>query len=141
VKWTNDQIEQAARLWASGLSTGRIAKEMNITRNAVVGKAHRENFPPRPSPIARGGVPVPPKPAKPAPIARGGVPVPPKPATPRPVSGDFDCQYPTNNGQPWTFCGAPRVLIGWNGKRRPSPYCAVHSKLCMPTCELLERVA
>mgnify|MGYP002701131959 CR=1 FL=1 len=40
--WTNDKIELLKRLWDEGLTASRIAHEIgDMTRNAVIGKAHR----------------------------------------------------------------------------------------------------
>lgn len=45
-------------LWAEGHSTAEIGRRMGISKNAVVGKAHRLNLPARPSPIRRDVVAV-----------------------------------------------------------------------------------
>tara|TARA_B100000965_G_scaffold286073_1_gene243951 strand:+ start:415 stop:873 length:459 start_codon:yes stop_codon:yes gene_type:complete len=40
--WTYERIEQLKKLWEEGLTASRIAAELgDITRNAVIGKAHR----------------------------------------------------------------------------------------------------
>lgn len=40
--WTYERIEQLKKLWEEGLTASRIAAELgNVTRNAVIGKAHR----------------------------------------------------------------------------------------------------
>jgi GcrA cell cycle regulator len=70
--WTAEAIERLRALWAEGHSTAEIGRRMGISKNAVVGKAHRLNLPPRPSPIRReAGVPVAarPQPARPPRIA------------------------------------------------------------------------
>lgn len=54
-EWPIEKIERLRALWAEGLSTGEIAKRMNTSKNAIVGKAHRIHLPARPSPIIRGG--------------------------------------------------------------------------------------
>jgi len=51
--WTDEAIAKLRVLWAEGLSTAEIGRRLNISKNAVVGKAHRLNLPPRPSPIRR----------------------------------------------------------------------------------------
>lgn len=51
--WTAEAIETLRALWAEGHSTAEIGRRMNISKNAVVGKAHRLNLPARPSPIRR----------------------------------------------------------------------------------------
>ncbi len=52
--WTDEVIERLKALWAEGLSTAEIGRRMGISKNAVVGKAHRLALPARPSPIRRG---------------------------------------------------------------------------------------
>ncbi|MDF7673572.1 GcrA family cell cycle regulator [Acetobacteraceae bacterium ESL0709] len=49
--WTDDLIARLRELWSQGLSTAEIGRQLAITKNAVVGKAHRLGLPPRPSPI------------------------------------------------------------------------------------------
>lgn len=51
--WTDDRVEKLRELWDKGLSASQIAKELaeNVTRNAVIGKAHRMGLPSRPSPV------------------------------------------------------------------------------------------
>jgi GcrA cell cycle regulator len=51
--WTPELMEQLAALWAEGHSTAEIGRRLNISKNAVVGKAHRLNLTPRPSPLKR----------------------------------------------------------------------------------------
>ncbi len=56
--WTDERIELLKKLWADGLSGNQIAAELGgITRNAVIGKAHRLGLPGRP----RSGGPNPKK--------------------------------------------------------------------------------
>jgi GcrA cell cycle regulator len=51
--WTDERVERLRELWDKGLSASQIAKELaeNVTRNAVIGKAHRMGLPSRPSPV------------------------------------------------------------------------------------------
>jgi GcrA cell cycle regulator len=53
MEWTEEAIAKLRTLWAEGHSTAEIGRRLNISKNAVVGKAHRLNLPPRPSPIRR----------------------------------------------------------------------------------------
>ncbi|MBR46224.1 MAG: hypothetical protein CMM31_07055 [Rhodospirillaceae bacterium] len=53
--WTPELIAEVTRLWGEGLTTAEIGKQVGVTKNAVVGKAHRLGLPPRPSPIRRNG--------------------------------------------------------------------------------------
>lgn len=58
--WTFETIQTLRTLWAKGHSTAEIGRRMGLSKNAIVGKAHRLNLPSRPSPITRGD----PKPRK-----------------------------------------------------------------------------
>lgn len=51
--WTDAAIQKLRALWAEGHSTARIGDMMGLTKNAIVGKAHRLGLPSRPSPIRR----------------------------------------------------------------------------------------
>ena len=51
IDWTPAVIGKLRSLWDEGLSTAAIGVRMGISKNAVVGKAHRLNLPARPSPI------------------------------------------------------------------------------------------
>ncbi len=53
MSWTPEKIQDLARLWDAGLSITQIGKNLGMTRNAVVGKAHRLGLTKRPSPILR----------------------------------------------------------------------------------------
>jgi GcrA cell cycle regulator len=53
MEWTEEAIAKLRTLWAEGLSTAEIGRRLSISKNAVVGKAHRLNLPARPSPIRR----------------------------------------------------------------------------------------
>ena len=53
--WTDELIAKLRTLWAEGLSSAAIGRRLNISKNAVVGKANRINLPARPSPIKSGG--------------------------------------------------------------------------------------
>lgn len=77
--WTAEKIEQLNKLWSEGMSITEIGKILGMTRNAVVGKAHRLGLAKRPSPIARAPGPRPA--AQPVPSAQPSRPV----ATPSPA--------------------------------------------------------
>jgi len=52
--WTDDTIARLRALWDEGHATAEIGRRMGISKNAVVGKAHRLELPARQSPIIRG---------------------------------------------------------------------------------------
>ena len=53
MEWNDETIVRLRALWNEGLSTAEIGRRMGVSKNAVVGKAHRLGLPPRPSPIRR----------------------------------------------------------------------------------------
>ena len=53
MEWTAETIDRLRAVWADGHSTAEIGRRMGVSKNAVVGKAHRLNLPARPSPIRR----------------------------------------------------------------------------------------
>ncbi|CAI3932622.1 Uncharacterized conserved protein (PDB:5YIU) [Commensalibacter communis] len=53
MEWNEEAVGRLKELWAQGLSTAEIGRHLNVTKNAVVGKAHRLGLEGRPSPIRR----------------------------------------------------------------------------------------
>ncbi|HTU55017.1 MAG TPA: GcrA family cell cycle regulator [Acetobacteraceae bacterium] len=53
MEWTEELIARLRGLWDEGHSTAEIGRRLGVSKNAVVGKAHRLNLPARPSPIRR----------------------------------------------------------------------------------------
>ena len=53
MEWSDEVISQLRALWAEGHSTAEIGRRLSVTKNAIVGKAHRLDLPARPSPIRR----------------------------------------------------------------------------------------
>ncbi len=51
--WNDDTIARLRAFWDEGHSTAEIGRRMGVTKNAIVGKAHRLELPARPSPIRR----------------------------------------------------------------------------------------
>lgn len=114
--WTDDRIAELGRLWKEGLSTAEIGRRLGISKNAVVGKAHRLNLPARPSPIRNPPLRMAPRPS---PEPEVMPPPPPKVVTIAAGKGP-SCQWPHGHpGQPgFHFCGKPAAA----GK----PYCSEH---------------
>jgi len=54
MSWTDERIDELSRLWQAGHSASDIGKRLGVSKNAVVGKAHRLKLPSRPSPIKQG---------------------------------------------------------------------------------------
>lgn len=52
MSWTDERIETLRKMWDNGLTATQIAEELGgVSRNAVIGKAHRLGLPSRPSPV------------------------------------------------------------------------------------------
>ena len=50
--WTDERIEQLKTMWEGGKTASQIAEELGgVSRNAVIGKAHRLGLQARPSPV------------------------------------------------------------------------------------------
>lgn len=136
MEWTDETITRLRSLWAEGLSTAEIGRRLNISKNAVVGKAHRLSLPARPSPIRRSNGETSPRPAAPkrtqgptlpplspsvsapVPVLRAIMPVA-KPQQPRATP----CCWPIGEpGKPsFHFCNAAALT----GK----PYCEEHAAI------------
>ncbi len=56
MEWTADVILRLRGFWEEGHSTAEIGRRLGVSKNAVVGKAHRLDLPARPSPIRRDGI-------------------------------------------------------------------------------------
>jgi GcrA cell cycle regulator len=53
--WTDERIEQLKSMWEKGMTASQIADELGgVSRNAVIGKAHRLGLQARPSPVRDG---------------------------------------------------------------------------------------
>lgn len=135
--WTDDTVARLRALWAEGHSTAEIGRRMAITKNAVVGKAHRLDLPGRPSPIRRGAKPQPrpqtqrikgptlPPLATSAPSPAAAVPeraaAPVDRFQPAPRVGKQPCCWPIGEpGKPgFRFCADPAL--------HNKPYCAAHA--------------
>jgi GcrA cell cycle regulator len=78
MSWTDERIDRLKTMWENGLTASQIADELGgVSRNAVIGKAHRLGLKSRPSPVKANDVDAKPVAAKPkAKVAE-------KPAAPR----------------------------------------------------------
>jgi GcrA cell cycle regulator len=97
MSWTDERIEKLTKMWEGGATASQIAEELGgVSRNAVIGKAHRLGLKARPSPVKANekpaekvadkaeAAPPAPKPAKP--VAPPPPPVEARPAAPRPAA-------------------------------------------------------
>ena len=101
MSWTDERIERLKTMWANGATASQIADDLGgVSRNAVIGKAHRLGLEQRPSPVkheeekeanksAPAEVAAPVK-AAPAPKAAEA-----KPAAPAPAAAPAATPHPT----------------------------------------------
>lgn len=114
MEWTDERVAELARLWEQGLTTADIGKILGVSKNAVVGKAHRIGLAGRPSPIKR----------KPGERAARTPPPPPKPKGKSVVElNAVTCRWPIGDPKDsdFHFCGKKAAP----GK----PYCAEHAQI------------
>ncbi|HQX27916.1 MAG TPA: GcrA family cell cycle regulator [Alphaproteobacteria bacterium] len=124
MSWTDERVALLKRLWGEGKTAAEIAGELGgVTRNAVIGKAHRLKLSNRVSPIQQNKKPV--AVAKPSPEKkvrqtleqdnnRTGVPM--------MDLGATMCRWPLGDprDEKFSFCG-DGIIPGL-------PYCESHSK-------------
>lgn len=59
MSWTDERIEKLTKMWEGGATASQIADELGgVSRNAVIGKAHRLGLKARPSPVKPNEKPV-----------------------------------------------------------------------------------
>lgn len=81
MSWTDERIDQLKTMWENGMTASQIADELGgVSRNAVIGKAHRLGLQARPSPVKE-------KEVKPAPVKKPT-------AAPRPVEAETPAPRP-----------------------------------------------
>lgn len=127
LNWTPDRDATLIRLRTDGFSAGEIAHELGdgITRNAVLGRAHRLKLPStKPAPSA--------KPPRPRHRIRQRPALPIEPTCPpeadcEPI-GLIDltattCRWPVTDAAPWLFCGRGTADLP-SGR----PYCRTHRR-------------
>src|SRR4051794_20614816 len=71
MSWTEERIERLKKMWHDGATASQIADELGgVSRNAVIGKAHRLGLEQRPSPVKPGEEKEAKKPAAAAPAPK-----------------------------------------------------------------------
>ncbi len=125
MSWTDERIERLTKMWEGGSTASQIAEELGgVSRNAVIGKAHRLGLKARPSPVKPNEKPEPAarvaKPAAEAP-PRAAQPAAPRPAAPAPAqSPAVTPSIPLIAGQ--TTKPQPRIVsVGPGGFLRQGP--------------------
>jgi len=136
MSWTDERIEKLTKMWEGGATASQIADELGgVSRNAVIGKAHRLGLKARPSPVKANEKPAraapapkaPPKPeAAPAPEApvASAPPPPPPAAEPPPASAEpaVEALVDDDGADEAPKANQPRVVsVGPGGFLRQGP--------------------
>ena len=135
MSWTDERIESLRTMWEKGLTASQIADELGgVSRNAVIGKAHRLGLKSRPSPVkatdkakpVKAATPAAPKPAAPASAPRAAAPVAQRPvaaapkADPKPAADAAPSSTVAGDAPP--KADTPRIVsIGPGGFIRQGP--------------------
>ena len=111
MSWTEERIDRLKTLWAKGATASEIADELGgVSRNAVIGKAHRLGLEARPSPVKPGEEKEKKATAKAAaaaaPQAKAAAP------EPAPERAAAPAPAPQRNAHPAAAPGAPRGASG-----------------------------
>lgn len=130
MSWSDERVTLLKKLWGEGKTAAEIAKELgeNVTRNAVIGKAHRLKLSSRVSPIQQNAKkikansnndsapPVMRRPSRKVPIILGK-------QLPMEELRDKMCRWPNGDpqGDDFSFCGC-KILEG-------TPYCEDHAAI------------
>jgi GcrA cell cycle regulator len=117
MSWTEERIDRLKAMWTKGSTASQIAEELGgVSRNAVIGKAHRLGLESRPSPVKAGEEKE--KKAKAAPAPKASADVADK--TSLLDLNDRVCRWPMGHpGEPdFHFCGEP--------SNPGYPYCVAH---------------
>src|SRR5688572_2753060 len=126
MSWTDERIATLTKMWESGATASQIADELGgVSRNAVIGKAHRLGLKARPSPVKANEPKPAPKPkeveARPAPKARPRAAAPPERGADEdeaPAPASATPSQPLPNAKP----DMPRVVsVGPGGFLRQGP--------------------
>ena len=126
MSWTDERIERLKELWTRGMTASHIADELGgVSRNAVIGKAHRLGLQSRPSPVkANEAAPAEEPQAAPEPAnvpEAKAAPAAPQPA-PRPAPAPAAAPSPTAAAPEPTPAPQPLIRsIGPGGFLRQAP--------------------
>ena len=128
MSWTDERIEKLTKMWESGATASQIADELGgVSRNAVIGKAHRLGLKARPSPVKPNEKPArAPAPAKkPKPVVVEPVAARPAPeasvSDPAPVAPP-QAESPAEGDTAGTKRPQPRIVsVGPGGFLRQGP--------------------
>jgi GcrA cell cycle regulator len=116
MSWTDERIDRLKTMWEKGMTASQIAEDLGgVSRNAVIGKAHRLGLQSRPSPVKANEPSAAPAPKAAAPRVAAPPPPPPPPPAPRNFAPVYVPQAPTGP------TGAQLRSVGPGGFLRQGP--------------------
>jgi GcrA cell cycle regulator len=120
MSWTDERIDRLKTMWEKGMTASQIAEDLGgVSRNAVIGKAHRLGLQSRPSPVKANEPTATPTPkAPPAPRTVSASPPPPPPPPPAPARNFMPVYTPQAPSGP---TGAQLRSVGPGGFLRQGP--------------------
>jgi GcrA cell cycle regulator len=126
MSWTDERIERLTTLWTQGMTASQIADELGgVSRNAVIGKAHRLGLQSRPSPVKPNEEGGEERDAAPAPQPRAAEPeakpVPAAPAAPSDATPAEAAPVPPSPPQPQIRSIGPGGFIRQTPGEQQSP--------------------
>ncbi len=127
--WTDERIARLKQGWESGMTATQIAEMLGegVTRNAVIGKAHRLGLESRPSPVkATETAPAPQAAAPAAPPATPRQAAPAAPPAPSPISPAPQSAPPANA----PAVARPAAKAGKGGKQARTSLLDLNEKVC-----------
>lgn len=120
MSWTDERITTLKTMWEKGTTASQIAEALGgVSRNAVIGKAHRLGLQARPSPVKPNEPEAKPAAvAEPRPVPVAVKPAVPAPAAPRPAAAPAKSAETISPAEP-----APVILrsVGPGGFVRQTP--------------------
>ena len=120
MSWTDERIGTLKKMWEGGSTASQIAEELGgVSRNAVIGKAHRLGLKSRPSPVKANDKKADPKTPEAKPAARK---VAPKPAA-RPAPRTQAAKHPPRPVPPVASHATPE---GKDIPSQPMPNASTH---------------
>ena len=135
--WLDPRMDvELTRLWVEGVSASKIGRELGVTKNSVIGRAHRIGLHKRLSPVPLAGMRTKPVVVAVPRVAKVSLPI---LATVKEVKMERprdtfrtvpfrECQWTDCHRAPWVMCGKPVCVRvdQHTGQVGPASWCEEH---------------
>ncbi len=149
MSWTEDRVSLLTKLWGEGHTAAEIAKKLGgVTRNAVIGKAHRLKLSNRASPIQQNKKPANSNAVKPKRVTPIKAAAKPKPSLKQektvlkvqdtPVQEEATKAKPKKDGKLYSLMDLKPRQCRWpsgDPKEEGFGFCGDHAMVGLPYCE------